>query len=116
MKLINQLPTRPEWQYELVCIRGDVGREASNAAVDEGKVQDNEPESKGASEELELWLRDPVACMQELIGNAVFRNKIAYAPEKVYTDSGAQTWCYDKMWTSNWWWKTQVGLCEMPCQ
>ena len=37
-------------------------------------------------EELELWMWDPVACVQELIGNPAFCGSIAYTPEKVYTD------------------------------
>jgi hypothetical protein len=115
MKLIDQLPTGPEWQCELVRVRGDAGREAGDAAVDEGKARDNELEGEGASEELELWMRNPVACVQELIGNAAFKNEMAYTPEKVYTNSGGQARRYDEMWTGDWWWETQVGLCEMPC-
>jgi hypothetical protein len=115
MKLIDQLPTGPEWQCELVRVCGDAGREAGDAAVDEGKARDNELEGEGASEELELWMRNPVACVQELIGNAAFKNEMAYTPEKVYTNSGGQARRYDEMWTGDWWWETQVGLCEMPC-
>ena len=42
------------------------------------------------SEELELWMRDPVACIQELIGNPAFNGSMAYAPEKVYVDQEGQ--------------------------
>jgi hypothetical protein len=118
MKLIDQLPTGPEWQCELVRVRSDVGRAVEDAkeGAKEGQGQGNELEGEVDSEELELWLWDPVACMRELIGNAVFKNELAYAPEKVYTDSHAKTWRYDEMWTGDWWWETQVGPCETPCQ
>lgn len=114
MKLIDQLPTGPEWQCELVRVHSDVGRAVEDA--EEGEGQDNELEGEGDSEELELWLRDPVACVRELIGNAAFKNELAYTPEKVYTDSRAKTRRYNEMWTGDWWWETQVGPCETPCQ
>ena len=113
MKLIDQLPTGPEWQCGPVHVRGDavIPRELGDAKEDE-----SEDEVEGEGEELELWLQDPVACVQELIGNAAFKNEMAYAPEKVYTDLHSKTRHYDEMWTGNWWWETQVGLCETPCQ
>ena len=110
MKLIDQLSTGPEWQCELVRVRGDVviPREPGDAEADKG----HNIELEGEGEELELWLHDPVACVRELIRNAAFKNEMAYAPEKVYTDPQAKTQCYDEMWTGDWWWKTQVGPCK----
>ncbi|KAN0091453.1 hypothetical protein V8E55_005019 [Tylopilus felleus] len=107
MKLIDQLPTGLEWQYELVHVRGDavIPRELGDAKEDE-----SEDGVEGEGEELELWLQDPVACVQELIGNAAFKNEMAYAPEKVYTDLHSKTRHYDEMWTGNWWWETQSQL------
>ena len=61
------------------------------------------------SEELELWMRDPVACIQELIGNPAFNGSMAYAPEKVYVDQEGRERRYDEMWSGDWWWKTQVS-------
>ncbi|KAF8439422.1 hypothetical protein L210DRAFT_3321480, partial [Boletus edulis BED1] len=49
------------------------------------------------SEELKLWMRDPVACLQELIGNLAFKGNLAYIPEKVYVDQEGQTRRYDEM-------------------
>lgn len=100
MKLIDRLPTGPEWQCELVRVHGDMER-----------IRDAEEKE---DEELELWLRDPVACVGELIGNPAFKNEMAYAPEKVYTDSQAETRRYDETWTGDWWWQTQVRFCERP--
>ncbi|KAF8550905.1 hypothetical protein OG21DRAFT_1524817 [Imleria badia] len=97
MKAIDQLPTGPEWSCELVRVRGDELIE--NDEVDEENV-----------EELELWLRDPVACVKELIGNPAFQGNMAYAPEKAYADPEGQTRRFDEMWTGDWWWETQHCL------
>ncbi|KAF8119235.1 hypothetical protein EV363DRAFT_1463400 [Boletus edulis] len=99
MKAIDQLPTGPEWSCELIQVHGD-------AVLDEpmGNV---EADGEDDAEELELWLRDPVACIRELISNPTFKDDIAYAPEKVYADPQGQTRRYDEMWTGDWWWETQ---------
>ncbi|KAF8548376.1 hypothetical protein OG21DRAFT_1387473, partial [Imleria badia] len=101
MKLIDQLPTGPDWKCELVQVRG------------EEPVESNENDDAAANddgiEELKLWLCDPVACVRELIGNPAFHGEIAYAPEKVYTDCHGTTQRYDEMWTGDWWWETQVS-------
>ncbi|KAF8546324.1 hypothetical protein OG21DRAFT_1479689 [Imleria badia] len=89
MKLIDQLPTGPEWKCKLVQVR----------ATNDDSI-----------EELELWLRDLVACVRELIGNPAFHGEIAYTPEKVYTDCHGTTRRYDEMWTGDWWWETQRHL------
>ncbi|KAF8122220.1 hypothetical protein EV363DRAFT_1183475 [Boletus edulis] len=101
LKRIDKLPTGPEWSCKLIRVQGDVGP-IENHAVDEPV--------EGDSEELELWMRDPVACIQELIGNPAFDGNMAYAPEKVYVDREGQTRRYDEMWTGEWWWKTQERL------
>ena len=113
MKAIDQLPTGPEWHCQLVHVHGD--DETHRTDQDPG----NEGADRGSDEELELWLRDPVVCVQELLGNPAFRNELAYAPKKVYTDPQVQTHQYDKMWTGDWWWETQVGtwlaVCQLEC-
>lgn len=38
-------------------------------------------------EVLELWYRDPVECVQELLGNPMFEEVLSYAPERVFRDS-----------------------------
>lgn len=66
-------------------------------------------EGKFMTEELELWLRDPVDCVKELIGNPSFRESMAYAPEKAFaTDDPEGDRIYDEGWTGDWWWQTQV--------
>ena len=66
--------------------------------------EDNKP----IIEEHELWIRDPVECVRELIRNPAFRECMAYAPEKTYADKHGRNRQYDEMWTGDWWWETQV--------
>ena len=57
MKKVNQFPIGPEWKCRLINVTGDL-------LDDEGKKK---------SEHLELWCRDPVECVKELIGNPFFK-------------------------------------------
>lgn len=59
---------------------------------------------------LELWWRDPVECVQELIGNPAFCNVMKYAPERLYADPDGKVQIIDEMWTGSWWWEIQVGV------
>lgn len=67
------------------------------------------------SVELELWRRDPVDCVWELMGNPTFREKMAYTPEHAYEDREGTARIYDEMWTGDWWWETQVS-CDQHYQ
>ena len=71
------------------------------------KVDEN---GQPLAEELELWSRDPVECIYELLSNPMFKDSISYVPEKVYEDSKGKTRIYDEMWTADWWWDVQVSL------
>ncbi|KAI6020400.1 hypothetical protein BKA83DRAFT_4464679 [Pisolithus microcarpus] len=102
MKTINQLPTSPEWKCELVHTHGD--------DEDIGNDQGGDEDHTVNGEQMELWVRDPVTCIRELIGNPAFHGDIAYTPEKVYTDCQGCTRQYDEMWTGDWWWETQRRL------
>lgn len=53
------------------------------------KVAGDQVDTEGEimSVELELWWHDPVACVQELLGNPTFSEKMAYAPERAYEDA-----------------------------
>ncbi|KAI9457171.1 hypothetical protein HD554DRAFT_2207236 [Boletus coccyginus] len=65
LKLIDQLPTWPKW---------------INAS-------DGQLNGDTNTKELELWMRDPVTCIRELIGNPTFNKSMV-----------------------DWWWKTQEHL------
>jgi hypothetical protein len=65
LKKVDQLPKGPEWHCNILTVKGDKHGE-------DGKVLE---------EQVELWFRDPVECVKELLGNPAFDGKIAYAPE-----------------------------------
>jgi hypothetical protein len=94
LEKIDELPTQgPQWICDIITVAGD--------RIDE--------DGKGMVEKLELWRRDPVKCVQDLMGNPSFQGHMAYAPERVYRDKQGNVRIYDEMWTANWWWDLQVN-------
>ena len=93
MKTVDKLWIGPGWYCEIIDLAG-------NQVGEDGRT---------LAEDLELWRRDPVECVNELIGNPSFKDYISYVPEHVYADDAGQDRIYDKMWTADWWWKTQVS-------
>ncbi|KAJ7860567.1 hypothetical protein B0H14DRAFT_2350556, partial [Mycena olivaceomarginata] len=91
MKKVDQLPTGPGWKCEIVTAAGN-------------QLDENDEMMK---EDLELWKRNPVECIKELMGNPAFRDYMAYVPEHVYSsDTGSEeSRILDEMWTANWWWE-----------
>ncbi|KAH7904150.1 hypothetical protein BJ138DRAFT_1019522 [Hygrophoropsis aurantiaca] len=96
MKAIDKLPRGTEWNLKMITVEGDL----------EG------PDGKQLTEELELWLRDPVDCIREMMANPAFAGVMSYAPEKVYVDETEAGRRYDEMWTGDWWWEMQGRLPE----
>jgi hypothetical protein len=92
LKKVDQLPTGPEWRCNIIEVTGD--------KVDENGIT--------VQENLELWYRDPVECVKELIGNPAFKDFISYVPERVYVDDKGKVRVFDEMWTGDWWWNTQA--------
>jgi hypothetical protein len=96
LKKIDELPTQATgWTCDIVTSTG-------NKLNDEGEPV--------PSERLELWRRDPVECMKELMGNSIFEKSLEYAPQKHFLDNEAKNRVFDEMWTGDWWWDTQVYL------
>ena len=62
------------------------------------------------TEEYELWRRDLIQIIRQLIGNPALEKNMAYAPELVYADSKGTVRQYDEMWTADWWWNIQVFI------
>ncbi|EPQ55685.1 hypothetical protein GLOTRDRAFT_28174, partial [Gloeophyllum trabeum ATCC 11539] len=82
LQKVNAIPTRgAKWHRDIITVGGDRFNE-------DGKIM---------KENLELWRRDPVKCIRELIGNPAFREKLAYVPERVYRDETSRTRVYDEM-------------------
>ncbi|KIK21722.1 hypothetical protein PISMIDRAFT_82263, partial [Pisolithus microcarpus 441] len=96
LKYVDKLCTGPAWTCEMVDMCGDI--------VGEDGILKHEL--------LELWRRDPVECVQDLMGNPAFRNAMSYVPERAYTDANGENRIYDEMWTGNWWWDVQTKLPE----
>jgi hypothetical protein len=67
---IDALPYGPEWTCKLFKVKGDI--------LDE----DGAPQT----ETVELWHRDPVECVEELIGNPEFKAYMKYAPYRLYAN------------------------------
>jgi hypothetical protein len=94
LQKVDALPTGPGWKCEIVTAAGN-------------ELDENDELMK---EDLELWKRDPVECIRELIGNPAFVDYMAYIPEHVYGNAEApeSSRIFDEMWTANWWWELQV--------
>jgi hypothetical protein len=97
LKKIDQLPTGPEWTCDIVTITGNI--------LDDNGIF--------LEENVEVWRRDPVECVKELMGNPLFKDCMSYLPEHVYKDDGGKVRIYDEMWTADWWWNTQVSLLNL---
>lgn len=69
-----------------------------------------------ATEEVELWLRDPVECVRELFSNPAFKDKIHYKPQKTYANKSKTERVYSEMWEGQWWWKMQVRRAFETCR
>ncbi|KAJ3718126.1 hypothetical protein DFJ43DRAFT_1005854 [Lentinula guzmanii] len=74
----------------------------------EGDLKDMNGELR--TEVLELWHRDPVEIIKELMGNSEFRGHQKYTPVQHYTDTDMKNREYSEMWTCDWWWNTQKQL------
>ncbi|KAJ6562801.1 hypothetical protein DFH09DRAFT_920645 [Mycena vulgaris] len=96
LQRVDALPTGPGWKCEMVTAAG-------NQLDEDGEMM---------KEDLELWKRDPVECIKELMGNPAFHDYMAYMPEKIYgNETGSESSrIFDEMWTANWWWETQKKL------
>lgn len=63
----------------------------------------------------ELWLRDPVDAIRELISNPAFADKLVYAPEKLFKDADKTNRVLEEMNSGDWWWSTQVSYSHFVC-
>jgi Plavaka transposase len=89
---IDALPPGPEWTCDLLEVEGDI--------LDEG--------GETQKETVELWRRNPVECVQELIGNPEFKQYMKYAPYRLFMNSDGTDQSWDEMATGSWWWDIQV--------
>ncbi|KAJ7725295.1 hypothetical protein DFH07DRAFT_758708 [Mycena maculata] len=97
LKYIDSLPTGPDWFCEPFKLVGDELDADGNPKV----------------EIVEMWHRDPLECVRELLGNPSF-TKQGYKPLRVFKDieegKGYSNQEFSEMWTAEWWWKIQELL------
>lgn len=93
LQKVDQLSTGQKWLYDKITVTGDVCRDDGNVMV----------------EHLDLWRRDPVECVWELIGNPAFWEVMCYMPEQLYADADDEEQILDEMWMADWWWNKQVS-------
>ena len=87
------LPAYAEWHCNKIKVPGDQFDENNKIKI----------------EEVELWSRDILNVIKDLIGNPAFKDHLVYAPVHAFTDSSGRIRVYDEMWTGDWWWETQVS-------
>ncbi|KAG1786131.1 uncharacterized protein HD556DRAFT_1203456, partial [Suillus plorans] len=80
-KRLNKLPKGAGWTCDIITSMGD-RRDGNDELLTENH---------------ELWHRDPVECVHELIGNPAFEEYLGYVLEKVFADAEGKTWVYDEM-------------------
>ncbi|KAJ7643557.1 Zn-finger domain-containing protein [Roridomyces roridus] len=99
LQKIDALPTGPDWSCEIMTVVGD----------------EKDEDGKLLTEDLELWMRDPVECIKQLMGNPLFKEHMAYTPERAYTSAKGTARVLDEMWTGNWWWDIHKRLPKGAC-
>jgi hypothetical protein len=91
LQKVDRLHHGPEWTYKPINFDGMDGN------------------GRPLSHEYDIWLQDPVECIEEILSNPTLNGSIAYGPEHVYMDKAGKNRIFDEMWTGDWWWKIQVS-------
>ncbi|KAI1784413.1 hypothetical protein LXA43DRAFT_1101448 [Ganoderma leucocontextum] len=91
LRKVDALPVGPIWNCDILEVTGDV----------------QGPKGDPLTEELDIWRRDAVECIQDLIGNPAFKDFIVYEPGRVKRDGQRY---YGEMSTGDWWWNVQKRL------
>lgn len=61
------------------------------------------------TEEVEIWVRDILDVIPELLGNAVYAKKLVFVPRRVFLNNDGTERKIDEIWTADWWLKIQVS-------
>ena len=97
LRKIDSLPTGPKWERVEISIKGE-GVGGDGAMV---------------TETVELWRRNPLDCIKELLSNPAFKDKISYKPRKTFMDESRTEQVYGEMWEGDWWWTMQVRPAQL---
>ncbi|KAG9118957.1 hypothetical protein FRC07_006257 [Ceratobasidium sp. 392] len=71
----------------------------------EGTIKD--AKGNNLKEEIEIWVRDIVEVIRELIGNTAYGKKLVFVPQRVEVNGSRKI---DEMWTADWWMRIQQKL------
>ncbi|KAG8909475.1 hypothetical protein FRC00_010035, partial [Tulasnella sp. 408] len=101
LKTIDSLPElgQAKWRHIEITVDGNV----------------TGPNGQPMSETVELWMRDPVECVAELIGNPTFHDAMHYTPiQEMAADNDDSDEepdrFFEEMWSGDWWWQVQGAL------
>ncbi|KZV93297.1 hypothetical protein EXIGLDRAFT_646321, partial [Exidia glandulosa HHB12029] len=94
LKKIDSLPQGVPWNVKKVRVIGDVKDENGD----------------NMAEDLELWYRNPVDVVKDLLSNALFEDLLVYEPVRAFLEESKETRAIDEMWTADWWWELQKRL------
>lgn len=62
------------------------------------------------TEVLEMYRRDPVECIKELMSNPAFNDCIEYEPKRLFEDPFGEKPLISEMWSAEWWETVQVSI------
>ncbi|QRV85193.1 hypothetical protein RhiJN_13211 [Ceratobasidium sp. AG-Ba] len=98
-QLLDNLPLAgPKWDVKAVKITGD-------------KLG---PDGKPITETVELWHRDILGVIRELVENDTYGKHLVFAPRTEWNDAEQTERKYDEMWTGDWWQKLQTSNLLPP--
>lgn len=66
-------------------------------------------DGKTLTELVEIWMRDILEVVQELLGNIAYGKQLVFVPQKVYLNGNDGERKIDEMWTADWWSEIQVS-------
>lgn len=96
LKKLDSLPSGPSFTREEVTIQGDIEDE-------DGKL---------LTETVELWKRDILEVIQELVGNPALwdkeQEKFQTKPMRIWRNKERENRVYGESWTGDWWNELQV--------
>ncbi|KAG8743109.1 hypothetical protein FRC11_014025, partial [Ceratobasidium sp. 423] len=94
-RLLDKLPTiGPRWRRIERKIEGSV------IGMDGKKL----------TELVEIWMRDILEVVRELLGNIAYGKQLVFVPQKVYLNGVGGERKFDEMWTGDWWNEIQKKL------
>ncbi|KAJ7812872.1 hypothetical protein B0H14DRAFT_3112207 [Mycena olivaceomarginata] len=95
LKFVDALPPGPQWYCHAFELEGD----------------ELDGDQNPKKETVEMWYRDPLECVKELLGNPSFAGKQGYKPIRVFKrfkDGQYSNREFTEMWTADWWWEIQL--------